>query len=329
MKPILLHYYLTNRCNSRCVFCSIWKEQPKVDAAIPDVLGNLSGAREAGCRFVDFTGGEPLLHPDLDVFLKEAKRLGLVTSVTTNCILFKKRAPELKGLIDLLHFSIDADSASLHNEVRGADSYASVMESIPIALAHDLVPDLLFTYSDRTINAFEGVYESARKNKLMIILDPVFSTEGPDTVSGETHRKALTYARRPGVYCNKAHLSLRKRGGNRVSASLCKAVSSAIVVLPTNRLALPCFHHASSALPIGGSLRDALAMPERKEALRMQGRYPFCEGCHINCYFDPSYLSVRSILYVQSLSAKISYAATKYLIYKRPLPRRKKRNVSA
>ena len=322
MKPILLQYYITNRCNSRCIFCSIWKEQPKVDAALSDVLQNVSAARRAGCRFVDFTGGEPLLHPNLDVFLKEAKHCGFITSVTTNCILFKEQVKKLRGLVDLLHFSIDADTEMLHNEIRGVDSYKNVMESIPVALANDLVPDLLFTYSDRTIDAFEGIYEIARKNKLMIILDPLFALEGPDTVSWKTHRKALAYSKRPGVYCNKAHISLRKKGGNHSSAHLCRAVATTIIVLPTNCIALPCFHHAFSTVPIEGSLCDALNKPERKDALVMQGRYPFCEGCHINCYFDPSYLSMRSILFIQSMNAKLWYAMTKYLFYKRPFPRK-------
>jgi MoaA/NifB/PqqE/SkfB family radical SAM enzyme len=320
MKPILLHYYVTNRCNSRCVFCSIWKEQPKADAQRADVMQNLSEARRAGCRFVDFTGGEPLMHPSLDIFLKEAKRLGFITSVTTNCILFKEQAKKLRGLVDLLHFSIDADNESMHNEMRGVDSFTHVLESIPVALENELVPDLLFTYTDRTIDAFEGIYSLARKNKLMVILDPVFDPEGPDTVARQTHEKAIRYANRTGVYCNKAHVSLRRRGGNHSNANFCKAVSAAIVVLPTNHLALPCFHHAFSTVAIEGSLGDALRQSRRKEALFMQGRYPFCEGCHINCYFDPSYLSGRSILSLQSMSAKVSYAVTKYLFYKRPLP---------
>jgi MoaA/NifB/PqqE/SkfB family radical SAM enzyme len=320
MKPILLQYYVTNRCNSRCIFCSIWKEQPKADAQLTDVMQNLAEARREGCRFVDFTGGEPLMNPLLDVFLKEAKRLGFITSMTTNCILFKEQAKKLRGLVDLLHFSIDADTESLHNEIRGVDSYTHVLESIPIALENNLVPDLLFTYTDRTIDAFEGIYTVARKNKLIIIVDPVFDPDGPDKVSWQTHAKAIHYAKRPGIYCNKAHISLRKRGGNHASSTICRAVSSAIIVLPTNHVALPCFHHVFSTVPIDGSLSEALQQPQRKEALFMQGHYPFCEGCHINCYFDPSYLSVRSILYFQSMSAKISYAMTKYLFYQRPFP---------
>ena len=34
MRPLLLHYYVTNRCNSRCGFCSIWGQQPKLDVRL-------------------------------------------------------------------------------------------------------------------------------------------------------------------------------------------------------------------------------------------------------------------------------------------------------
>ena len=51
MKPLLLHYYITNRCNSRCSFCGIWKEQPKVDANADEVLANLQSARESRVPF--------------------------------------------------------------------------------------------------------------------------------------------------------------------------------------------------------------------------------------------------------------------------------------
>ena len=56
MRPLLLHYYITNRCNAKCRFCSIWSEKPKSDAKIDDVINNLRAARKAGCRFVDLIG---------------------------------------------------------------------------------------------------------------------------------------------------------------------------------------------------------------------------------------------------------------------------------
>jgi MoaA/NifB/PqqE/SkfB family radical SAM enzyme len=320
MKPLLLHYFITNRCNAACTFCSIWKDMPKVDARRDDVMANLAAAKEAGCSFADFTGGEPLLHNDLPLFLREAKRLKFITSVTTNCICFPERAKELGGLVDLLHFSLDADNAALHNKIRGSDSFGKVMESIPAALSNNLTPDILFTYTNDNIGSFVGVYELARKNKLMVILDPVFSLDGKDMVSRETHRAALAWAKNPGVYLNRAHLKLRFMGGNRPGRNYCRAASAAIVILPDNRLALPCFHHAMEFVPIQGSLKQALGSPQRRDAKKYQGRYPFCEGCHINCYFDPSYCYAPTSLCFSSLLAKSSYAFIKYAVYKRKTP---------
>jgi MoaA/NifB/PqqE/SkfB family radical SAM enzyme len=317
MKPLLLHYYITMRCNARCVFCDIWKEPPLPDATLPDVAANLAAARKAGCRFVDFTGGEPLLNRQLPEFLREAKNAGYFTSVTTNCLLFPERAKELAGLVDLLHFSIDADTAEEHDALRGGvASFDRVVESVDIALQNKLTPDLLFTYTDRNIGSFEGIYRLAREKKLMVILDPVFDINGKDTLAQATHRKAMEYAGRPGVYLNRAHLALRARGGNNSESPLCRAVNSTIVILPDNTLALPCFHHRIDLLPIKNDLGALLSGPVRQESGRMQGRYQFCEHCHINCYFDPSYGYMRNRLFILSMAAKLRYAWWKYIIYK-------------
>jgi MoaA/NifB/PqqE/SkfB family radical SAM enzyme len=320
MKPILLHYFLTNRCNCRCSFCQIWQESPKTDAKAADVLKNLTEAKKAGCRFVDFTGGEPLLHQELPLFLSEAKRLGFITSVTTNCLLFPEKAEKLAGMIDLLHFSINADSSDLHDQLRGVPSYSAVIESIDIALKYRLYPDLLFTYTNENIDTFEGVYRLGREKKLIVILDPLFSINGFDAIKGSTHQKALSYSRKKGVYLNQAHLKIRAMGGNHIRSPLCQAVKSTIVVVPDNRLALPCFHHRETLIPIGDDLRKVLKSEERKEALRRQGRYAFCENCHINCYFDPSYMYMHNSLFMLSIISKFRYFWTKYVVYNRPWP---------
>ncbi|MCL2183974.1 MAG: radical SAM protein [Chitinispirillia bacterium] len=319
-KPFLLHYYLTNRCNARCGFCDIWRERPKADAAAGDVIGNLAQARRAGCKFVDFTGGEPLLHQSLPEFLSSAKKLGYLTSVTTNCLLFEERAEELAGLVDLLHFSIDADDPALHNKIRGCDSYGHVLRSIDAAIKNRLYPDLLFTYTAENAGAVEGVARLAREKRLILILDPVFAPWGPDKLSPEVHRQALEHSKKRGVYLNRAHLLLRDRGGNRVRTPICRAVSSTVVITPDNKLALPCYHHRSTNISIANNLLTALKSPERAESLAKEGRYSFCEGCHINCYFDPTYQLTRNRYLYESMAGKLKYAVTKYLLYRRPWP---------
>lgn len=320
MKPLLLHYYITTRCNARCSFCTIWREPSTPDASLADVISNLSLAKKAGCRFVDFTGGEPLLNRQLPAFLQAARKNGFITSVTTNCLIFPERVGDLAGLIDLLHFSIDADTPELHDAIRGRQSFEIVLKSIDLALKNRLFPDLLFTYTNENIGSFEGVYQLGRQKKLIVILDPLFSIDDKDPLTDATHAKAVGYSKRPGVYLNRAHLSLRARGGNKSAAPLCKAVDSTIVILPDNKLALPCFHHRIDFLPIGNNLDKLISGEARKKSAEMQGTYQFCEQCHINCYFDPSYGYLRNRLFLQSMGAKLKYAWWKYAVYRRPIP---------
>ncbi len=319
-KPILLHYFITNRCNEQCSFCTIWQEQPKVDALGEQVIANLVEAKKLGCKFVDFTGGEPLLHPDLPLFLSEAKKNGFITSVTTNTRLFPKRVHELAGKIDLLHFSLDGGTAECHNKIHGSDSFESVLESITLARKFNMAPDLLFTYTNENINTFEAAQAIARKNGIMILLDPLFSLDGKDPNSFETHNTAKKFARLSNVYLNRAHLSLRSWGGNQQAKPLCKSVTSTIVILPDNQMALPCFHHKTDSISLKPSLTHAYHWKQRKEAEYKQGTYPFCGGCHINCYFDPSFSYSISPLLFKSIGAKGKYALQKYLFLRNPLP---------
>jgi MoaA/NifB/PqqE/SkfB family radical SAM enzyme len=321
MKPLLLHYYVTMRCNARCSFCDIWREEAGLDATLNDVSINLLHARQAGCRFVDFTGGEPLLNKHLPQFLQHARRLGFITSVTTNCLLFPERAKELTGLVDLLHFSLNADTAGLHDAIRGRRSFDHVLESIDLALQNRLVPDLLFTYTDENISALEGVIRLGREKKLLVILDPLFVIDGNNFVSPQTHAQAIDYSREKGVYLNRSLITLRTMGGNHTASPLCRAVNATIVILPDNRLALPCFHHRRDFLHLNGDLDKVLHSPVRADAAGMQGRYSFCEGCHINCYFDPSFNYMRNRLFVQSMVSKLIYAWRKYVVYHRPWPK--------
>ncbi|HEX2959280.1 MAG TPA: radical SAM protein [Chitinispirillaceae bacterium] len=319
-KPVLLHYYITNRCNSRCSFCSIWQDRPKFDAAIKDVEKNLKAAWNAGCSFVDFTGGEPLLHNDLPFFLEIAKEIGFITSVTTNCILFPERAPQLAGKVDLLHFSLDADTRDVHDTLHGVKSFDRVIESIDIARKFHLIPDLLFSYSSENIDHFSGVIATAQKKRIIVILDPIFALSGPETISPNTHEKAKTLARKKGVYLNMAHLKLRSLGGNHVREPHCKAVETVVVILPDNKLALPCYHHRSHCIPIDGKLDKLLVSDMWSEALKRQGTYSFCESCHINCYFDPSYTHLKNDLFWLSMKSKLKYSIDKYIWYTNPFP---------
>ena len=69
---------LTNRCNLKCVHCYAGSSPGGgVDDRLTtaDYLRALDEAAQLGCRSVQFIGGEPTLHPDLVVLIRQAKRL--------------------------------------------------------------------------------------------------------------------------------------------------------------------------------------------------------------------------------------------------------------
>jgi MoaA/NifB/PqqE/SkfB family radical SAM enzyme len=310
--PLVCNYYLTLRCNARCLFCNLW-EQKDAPLADPDaVRRNIRQLPSAGIRIIDFTGGEPLLHPQLPDFLKCAKAANLKTTVTTNGLLYPGKAEALRGLVDLLHISIDGAAAETHDRLRGIKCYDKVMESIDVALSMGEQPDLLFTATADNYLDVIPLADFARGLGLVLIVNPVFAACGGRGLLDRAQLEELEkLCRRPYVYLNGGVVRIMKKGGNDPDNPRCRAVSSTVVISPQNELLLPCFHFAHKAVPITDRLDQVLASPERQEALKQQGRYNFCKGCTINCYLAPS-LPYRFDRYF----ARFLPWAAKYLYYR-------------
>lgn len=81
---------LTERCNLRCVHCYAGSGPGLEDGPMrtADLLRILREAARAGCRRVQFNGGEATLHPDFRTLVDEAVALGFETlEVYTNATL--------------------------------------------------------------------------------------------------------------------------------------------------------------------------------------------------------------------------------------------------
>ena len=316
MHPVLCNYYVTYRCNARCGFCDIW-EQPSPTIALDDAARNLDDLRRLGVRIIDFTGGEPLLHPHLDRLLAMAKDRGFLTTVTTNALLYPKRAEALAGKIDLLHFSIDAADRARHDASRGVACFDALMRSVETALELGERPDLLFTVTDASVDELEPIYDQiARPNRLVLILNPLFAYHGlGGTISGDVGDRLRAFARRPYTYLNPAFLTLRRRGGNDPDAPVCRAVSTSVVISPFDELVLPCYHAGLERLPIEGRLYDLWHGDRVAWHRAHEGRHAACRGCTINCYFEPSFaVSPGSRYFWESLPSKVRYLWTKFLV---------------
>src|SRR5690606_29446070 len=256
--------------------------------------------------------------------LQLAKELGFITTVTSNGLLYPKRARELAGLIDMLHFSIDSSRAEEHNASRGVRCFDKLMESIDIALSLGERPDLLFTVTNENVHRLEEIYETiSYPNRLILIINPLFEYNQLGAgLRDEVLAQMERFARKPYTYLNNAFLTLRRRGGNDPDDPVCRAVSTCVVISPFNELVLPCYHYGLERLPIEGRLFDLWQSDTVARHREMEGRHEVCRGCTINCYFEPSFaVSPVSRFFWESLPSKMRYSGTKFVMQRADISR--------
>jgi MoaA/NifB/PqqE/SkfB family radical SAM enzyme len=308
--PVLCNYYLTYRCNATCDFCDIW-EKPSQYVELEQFKNNLIELKKLKVKVIDFTGGEPLLHRGLGEMLSLAKEAGFLTTVTTNCLLYPKRAEELRGKIDMLHFSMDFSTAEKHNKSRGVDCFNHIIKSIELAKGLGERPDVLLTVHEENIEEIEAIYKRfCLPNKFVLILNPIFSYNKIDEHGGlnATHFKTLRYwAKKEYIFLNEAFLKLREDGGNQIHKPICKASSSTIVITPDNKLSLPCYHLSEKELSLKDGLATVYHSTEATDTRKKEGRLKSCQGCEVNCYMQPSFaVNVNKYWWV-SLKSTLKY----------------------
>jgi MoaA/NifB/PqqE/SkfB family radical SAM enzyme len=308
--PVLCNYYVTYRCNAKCSFCDIW-EKPSPYVTLEQVEQNLRDLKKLGVSVIDFTGGEPLLHREIDKFLGLARDLGFITTLTSNGMLYPKWAERLKGKVDMLHFSLDSSEKEQHDKGRGVACFDFVMQSIEIARSLGERPDILFTVFRENLHQLEKVYEEIiLPNKLMFILNPAFAyneVASGENLTGEELDFLSAFGKRKYVYLNEGFIQLRRDGGNHVSDPVCKAASTTLVISPDNELVLPCYHLGEKKFPINNNLAALYNSEEVKQQIALEGRLPQCEGCTINCYMQPSFAVEINRYFWKALPSTLKY----------------------
>lgn len=90
LKPTQIVYMITDRCNSRCVHCNIWRKEPAKNPLTPkEVEEVFSEDLFKDVKYVLCTGGEPTIRNDLeDIILSIHKALPKATiQLSTNGLL--------------------------------------------------------------------------------------------------------------------------------------------------------------------------------------------------------------------------------------------------
>jgi MoaA/NifB/PqqE/SkfB family radical SAM enzyme len=312
---LLCNYYVTYKCNAYCTFCHFAAHDNFVNtpfAKLDDFKSNLRQISELGVKFIDLTGGEPLLHKEIHLMAEFAKEYKMQTSITTNALLYPKFAEKLAGKIDLLHFSLDSPDEEEHNQIRKVDCYKFVMKSIDIAKSLGEFPDILFTVTNDTYKKLPRMHEIAQKTNLVLLVNPVFSYFGNPGLNNDAIDFIEEYTNdKLDIYLNKGFMKLRRNGGNDINNPSCKAVSRVIVISPYNEIILPCYHFGNERIKIDKPIEEIRVSEKVKHFQKMEGRFDFCNGCAVNCYFEPSFAFPTNTYAIAALPSKFKYGFNK------------------
>jgi len=106
--PILAHIIPIRRCNLSCTYCNEYDDFSK-PVPLDTMKSRIDALANLGTTIVTMSGGEPLLHPDLDQIVAHIRRRGIIAGMITNgYLLMPDRIQALNAAgLDHLQISID------------------------------------------------------------------------------------------------------------------------------------------------------------------------------------------------------------------------------
>lgn len=107
--PLLAQVVVTRRCNLACGYCNEYDDfsPPVPFETLLARVDHLAGLKTAS---ITFTGGEPLLHPDLDRIVRAARGHGMVVTMITNGFRLSRNWIERLNAADLQGMQISIDN---------------------------------------------------------------------------------------------------------------------------------------------------------------------------------------------------------------------------
>lgn len=156
-----IFFHILTRCNLKCRHCYINPQHHgKQTLPVETVKKWLKAlVHEKNVSNLIFIGGEPTLHPDLDLCIKAARKMdyGSIT-VDTNGFLFnnilEKVTPEE---IDYFSVGLDGSCEEINDLIRGKGSYNKCVAGIEKALAKGFKVSLIYTVSELNIRDLKNM----------------------------------------------------------------------------------------------------------------------------------------------------------------------------
>lgn len=159
-------YNCTKRCNLRCRHCYSVSDGgiAEREMTTEQAKGFLAQLKDAGAPVCLFSGGEPLLRPDLFELLAEAKRIGLPTVISTNGTQIDADKAKRLHELSLRYIGVSLDGQEpFHDKFRQVKgSFRAALAGIENCRKAGLRTGLRFTITQANADQVPTVFDIAK-----------------------------------------------------------------------------------------------------------------------------------------------------------------------
>lgn len=161
-KPVVV-WNMTRRCNLKCVHCYARSEDISYDNELTheQSLAMMDDLADFGVPVLLFSGGEPLVHPQLIEYAQYAVKKGMRAVISTNGTLITKEKAKMLKEIGLSYVGISLDGLEeTHDKFRGVKgSFKKAMAAIDNCQKAGIKVGLRFTINKRNFGDIPGIFD--------------------------------------------------------------------------------------------------------------------------------------------------------------------------
>ncbi len=300
-RPFMVMFETTLHCNMKCTYCAIWQNQQSEDRAVRErVFSRMDEAADFGVFAWSFSGGEPLMNPNMPDYIEYAARKGFYTSMPTNGLALKKYA-EACVKLDLLEVSIDTLDREKFAQRRGIDGLPTILQALDYILGKS-EHHIIQINAAVDLNNLEDLPALARfcaEHGLVLHLEAVHNVvrttwktedvelkrEQIDTVADYVMKLRKEYK------CVRFYKDYYKfyRNDGFTRRFPCRSASHLVNMRPDGSIQFPCAFVSLHRGAPDMSLREIYESPEvRKIIAQSPQMWDFCKGCKIGCPYEVS-----------------------------------------
>lgn len=156
---------ITDRCDLRCSHCFVSADTNGLDMTAGQIRSSIDRLRAARVSHITLTGGEPLIHPELNEILSLLVDAGFDVTVCTNAVDLSEETLSLAASLGRVSFNVSLDGArsTSHGKFRGRpESFAKTVTNIRRLAAAGVLKGILNTPSVLTaIDEYPEILEIA------------------------------------------------------------------------------------------------------------------------------------------------------------------------